>query len=999
MANSVWFKSIEDFQGLNFKPSSLTKDEFYARELINYRSGEGKSVKGIEGFIWIGQRGVGYGLHTYAKLNRSTGATEQSLLTCNDTLFVLKSDSITITRTGGSTSVALKMIYDSGNIKFQLIQNSVALIDRIVYNGSTGVHYTVYQLALEIDALANFSCSIPDRSAVCSNGATSYQLTLDATHTMTAHDVIPIYDNSQKRLIGRRIKQIVAGPEMQFWNQTDAVSVAASTVVGPGAATAAQFELDNTTNASFSAQTLTYYYWQPVVQAYWPPVIGASTHREFGYPPLKSWYADVREGSGGQLPSFQNYSDVVAIAAESSDTNYVDTFKGKIFKYDGQNLYCLGLPTPYVPTTTATAGGSLNGNYKYIIRARQEDAQGNIVYSRPSEYSLATPAGEYVTIEIKDPFRSVVLGTLNTAQVSVTTLNLNTAFSVDRINIGGGLGQIVLIDNPTTGDRYFRVLTGFNEAASTITLGEAVTTQAGSTTAVYAWNYGFNCKYARVNGNQAAVGSLTVDTPHLFEIGDIIYINPETTAGVGDRDSRRCRKMVLTNATSTVLDWDDSVSGLITVVDNEVISNGCAIEIFRTTDDGNEYFFLAEVPSNSFTGTTVLYRDDIADADLEEQFIDQDFGQEFDPPGRGALLGLHQGCLVARDESNTLKWSLPGEYEYFPLATNSIDIPSNVSGNIAGFISDKDSRIAIFKDNAHYSLEGDITLPGGATITVISEGDYGISSHASLVLTKGFILGVGPLGLVALQGGEYIPQIGDSITPFILNNSTLTLAKSFAINDSQYREYSVSLVTAPSVSESSLEASPKVFSFDYWSQPRWFERRYGTNIMRGGAAVYNNKLHILSHSNDSGSSIPEYCYVRRSVGLTTDQSDKVASNYIGATVISNTFSPQWFHGGEPSLYKQFVRLAIWSVPSDYESRLPFTLAVTGYRDFITSTSYDSFTMDFSSTSTIRVVAHLLGTKSLSLSCSFVSATAGYIPFITGVEMIVKPIYQKDDILP
>ena len=134
MAQKVWFKSIEDFQGLNFKPSSLTKDEFYARSLINYHTSEGKSLKGIEGFRWVGQRGVGYGLHNYTRLNRTNGATEETLITCNDSLFSLKSDTITVTRTGGSATVSIRMVYSSGNISFQIIQDSVTVLDRVVYN-------------------------------------------------------------------------------------------------------------------------------------------------------------------------------------------------------------------------------------------------------------------------------------------------------------------------------------------------------------------------------------------------------------------------------------------------------------------------------------------------------------------------------------------------------------------------------------------------------------------------------------------------------------------------------------------------------------------------------------------------------------------------------------------------------------------------------------------------------------------------------------------------
>lgn len=989
MAPKVWFKTIEDFRGLNYKPSSLTKDEFFARELVNYRTSEGKSLVGVEGFRWIGQKGVGYGLHNYVRLNRDTGATEETLITCNDALFALKSDSLVVTRTGGSATVSIRMVYSSGNISFQIIQNSVTVLDRIVYNGGTGAHYTVWELAAEIDALANFSCALPDASGIASNGATNYQLAMNASHTITAHDVIPIYDNVQKRLIGRRVKQIVAGPEIQFWNQEDGVSVSASTVIGRGAASAATFELENTTSGIFSSQTLTYYYWQPVVQAYTPIEVVSATTKEFGLPSFKGWYADIRTINEGQFPAFQNCADIVTVGAESLETNYVDNYQGSLLKYDGQNCHRLGLPSPSTTFGTAvSAGGTLTGTFKYIERFKHEDAQGNIIYSRPSAISTASPAGQYVGVSAADLGPRETIGTTNIVQAGVTTLNLNLTWFPDFIKVG----SVVRISSVVANAPFFRIITGYNNTAQTITFEGAITTGAAAT--VVNWDFGYPMKYARVNGAQAGVSSITVDTPHMFEVGDLILINPATTSGVGDRAVKTPRKFILNAVTGTTIAWDANIYGIITVVDNEIISNGTSVEIFRTTNGGNEFYFLAEIPVGD-DSTIQLYRDNISDVDLGFQFIDQPFGEEFDPIGRASYVATHQGCLVAKTEPNSLRWSLPGEYEYFPLATNQLDVPSNISGDITGFISDKDSRLAIFKPNAHYSLEGDITVPGGASVITVSEGDYGVSSHNSLNLVKGLIFGVGPIGIMTLQGTEYIPDIGDPISPFILNNTYLTLAKAFSINDYEYREFSISIPNY----FGSFTNNPRIYSFDYWANPRWLERRYGEDFMRGGAAMHQNKLYVISHDYDNVDIIGDYCYVRRTRAATGAETTVVPSNLVGSTVLSNIFTPQWFHGGEPSLYKSFIRMVVWSMPGDFEDRSPFSLTVTGYRDFDTTNTYDSFTFDFTTTTTLRSIAHLLTTKSLSFSPKMTCQTAGYIPFITGFELIVAPIYGKDDILP
>ena len=46
----IWTKNFEDFKGLDLRSSPLTIDPNSALELTNYRSSEGGSIQGAEGY-------------------------------------------------------------------------------------------------------------------------------------------------------------------------------------------------------------------------------------------------------------------------------------------------------------------------------------------------------------------------------------------------------------------------------------------------------------------------------------------------------------------------------------------------------------------------------------------------------------------------------------------------------------------------------------------------------------------------------------------------------------------------------------------------------------------------------------------------------------------------------------------------------------------------------------------------------------------------------------
>ena len=329
----------------------------------------------------------------------------------------------------------------------------------------------------------------------------------------------------------------------------------------------------------------------------------------------------------------------------------------------------------------------------------------------------------------------------------------------------------------------------------------------------------FNTAAAIVNGTQSSGSTLTVDSGHTLRAGDTVSIYDSVTGGIVRR--------TLTAVTTTSITWSATTS--ITAIDNMAVSCGLVNKIWRTKDRGVDFYFVIEVPNDPFNATFTV-TDSVADASLAIKYEFPQSGEEHDPPPSANYLTLHQGSLVGagdRGQPNTVVRSLPGYLEYFPAATSSLDVPSSVLGSITAIASDSDNRLAVFKPNAYYDIEGDLET-GALNVRTVHERDYGVISHSSLVRIKDKLVGVGVLGVVTVKDGELSTVDGYRIRPAFTQSDALgAISSVVCANDHKNLMLRVYVNSTDSV--------VPAFVADYEETPdsnefTWFDWEYASSV-------------------------------------------------------------------------------------------------------------------------------------------------------------------------
>lgn len=134
---------------------------------------------------------------------------------------------------------------------------------------------------------------------------------------------------------------------------------------------------------------------------------------------------------------------------------------------------------------------------------------------------------------------------------------------------------------------------------------------------------GFNTNAAVVNGLQATTNTINVDDgaagTHTLQVGDKAYFFDDVANAYTTRN--------VTARTSTSITVDGAA---VTVQDNIVISNNLRIGIYRNVAGGESRFLVEEIPNNPFV-SSVIYNDNVADADLGIELIEPDFVETAPP--------------------------------------------------------------------------------------------------------------------------------------------------------------------------------------------------------------------------------------------------------------------------------------------------------------------------------------------------------------------------------
>jgi hypothetical protein len=166
-------------------------------------------------------------------------------------------------------------------------------------------------------------------------------------------------------------------------------------------------------------------------------------------------------------------------SAQLYNVIYLSNGYDNVLKYDGQNLYRAGLPTPAVPTSALGGAGAITGsNYYHKIQYIQYDAVGNIVEGNNTRTATGlNPAAQSINVTAANVIASTGFNT-NCAIVAGAQAAVNT-ITVDDGSGGSHtmkVGDTAYFYDAVSASYVTRSVTAI--AATTITVSGAAVTVA-----------------------------------------------------------------------------------------------------------------------------------------------------------------------------------------------------------------------------------------------------------------------------------------------------------------------------------------------------------------------------------------------------------------------------------------------------------------------------------------------------------------------------------------
>ena len=493
------------------------------------------------------------------------------------------------------------------------------------------------------------------------------------------------------------------------------------------------------------------------------------------------------------------------------------------------------------------------------------------------------------------------------------------------------------------------------------------------------------------------------------------------------------RQNDLVRAHQATLSSVDTVAGTITLVadpddsgvvvaDDDPISQGVVVEIYRTKAGGTQYYLAAQFPyvdpNGVASGDSALvwdeWEDTLDDDDLGELWLGPYTGMyRRDVPPVMPIIENHQGGLVGGGgpvESETIYWSGVESVEYYPESTNLLDLSSTETGPVTAIASDSFDILDVFKANSMVVIAGDLTL---GNVSIVDEliGDIGCPSLDGWQKVRGSLLVLSNKGPRIVQNGQLLSPDDRLITFFTGNFYEMLSASSYVSNtfpsgsdtkfvvsattsvhdyESQRVLFHVPCLDRVGASKTSnANANSRVFVYDYANDYWTTYKLNKLHNMMGGMAIFQNKPFWVSRmSVDAAAEYSRGCL------FSTSNDSTEYDFHDNCLAIPCKFRPQWEFLDEPSMEKDILKFKIWSMnrPFDFDSIIDFK----SYLNF-KSTTADTITQVTLDEDKISDIIKFKHTKACAYLFSFESNTVLTAPHITGFEYEVATPYDKEHI--
>ena len=416
------------------------------------------------------------------------------------------------------------------------------------------------------------------------------------------------------------------------------------------------------------------------------------------------------------------------------------------------------------------------------------------------------------------------------------------------------------------------------------------------------------------------------------------------------------RLITATTSSSITVDGDP-----VTLVDDQAISNGLKINIWRTEGDGVAIskFLVDTIPNNSLVESH-SYIDQIADTSLGRIWEEPKLDHGLPPSGR--YVSAWNSVIVIGgnpDYPSLAYYSIAGETspEYFPPESNQVSLDS-IFGDVIKGVYPAAEFFQAFKDNCYFTFSGDI-YQDNVRVDQMMKADMEFSSHHAIVDRRENILFLDREGVFELGPGGYPEEKSKIIQPsFDLDSTAIFLrAHAFLRRDLNQLYFFIPLEAESDTDSRYATMDSKVFVYNF-DNNSWYI--WDALNMAGGMVQIGNDIFFQEETYSSVTESVRYHLHRlgdENIGQSFADLNEPISAY---------FRTARYGADTPEIYKKFVRIRVQSDPNYITADESIT--VETHKGLTSTAPHSSFTLLPDTVG--RSKQRLLPTKDTALAVTF-----------------------------
>ena len=416
------------------------------------------------------------------------------------------------------------------------------------------------------------------------------------------------------------------------------------------------------------------------------------------------------------------------------------------------------------------------------------------------------------------------------------------------------------------------------------------------------------------------------------------------------------REITATAATTITIDGDP-----VTLVDDQAISNGLKINIWRTEGDGVAIskFLVDTIPNNSLVESFV-YTDQIADSSLGRIWEEPKLDHGLPPSGRYVSAWNSVIVIGGNSVSPSLAfYSIAGETspEYFPPESNQISLDS-IYGDIIRGVYPASEFFQAFKENSYFTFSGDI-YQDNVRVDQMLKVDMEFTSQHAIVDQRDNILFLDREGVFGLGTSGPPEEKSRLIQPsFDMDTSAMFLrAQAFLRRDLNQIYFFVPRETTSDTDERYTLPTSLVFVYNVANES-WY--LWDSLNMAGGLIQIGNDIYFQEEAWSEVTESVRY-HLHRLSTETGAQSFADLNEPISAY-----FRTARYGADTPEIYKKFVRIRVQSDPNLITENESIT--VETHKGLTSTAPHSSFTLLPDTVG--RSKQRLLPTKDTALAVTF-----------------------------